>query len=156
MIEYKEEYTDVPNFSLGRQGKSEREIWNIEDNGGFKMVTIKGNVENVSGFTEESVKNAVKEYQKMIKSGESIAVLNMMDKDNFALSVSDTFAKITNLEVSDDNKVKATMILTDTPNGNMVYSMLKGIGRDCLTLHADGVCTGSILNNIVNVRLITK
>lgn len=154
MIEYKEEYTDVPNFSLGRQGKSEREIWDIEDNGGFKMVTIKGNVENVSRFTEESVKNAVKEYQKMIKSGESIAVLNM--EDNFALPVSNTFAKITNLEVSDDNKVKATMILTDTPNGNMVYSMLKDIGRDCLTLHADGVCTGSILNNIVNVRLITK
>lgn len=154
MIEYKEEYTNEPNFSLGRQGKSEREIWDIEDNGGFKMVTIKGNVENVSRFTGESVKNAVKEYQNMIESGESIAVLNM--ENNFALPVSDTFAKITNLEVSDDNKVKATMVLTDTPNGNMVYNLLKNFGSDRLTLHADGVCTGSILNNIVNVRLITK
>ena len=121
MIEYKEEYTNVPNFSLGRQGKSEREIWDIEDNGGFKMVTIKGNVENVSRFTVESVKNAVKEYQNLIESSESIAVLNM--ENNFALPVSDTFAKITNLEVSDDNKVKATMVLTDTPNGNMVYDI---------------------------------
>ena len=154
MIEYKEEYTDVPNFSLGRQGKSEREIWDIEDNGGFKMVTIKGNVENVSRFTGESVKNAVKEYQNRIETGESIAVLMM--ENNFALPVSDTFAKITNLEVSDDNKVKATMILTDTPNGNMVYNLLKNFGHERLTLHADGVCTGNILNNIVNVRLITK
>ena len=155
MIEYKEEYTNEPNFSLGRQGKSEREIWDIEDNGGFKMVTIKGNIENISKFTKESVKNAVKEYQNMIESGESIAVLNM-DKDNLALPVSETFAKITNLEVSDDNKVKATMILTDTSNGNMVYSLLKNIGHEHLTLNADGVCTGSILNNIVNIRLVAE
>lgn len=123
MIEYKEEYTDEPNYSLGRCGKSEREIWDIEDNGGFKKVTVNGSVENVSRYTKESVKNAVKEYQRMIKSGESIAVLNM--EDDFALPVSDTFAKITNLEVSDDNKVKATIVLTDTPNGNAVYSHVK-------------------------------
>lgn len=155
MIEYKEEYTNEPNFSLGRQGKTEREIWDIEDNGGFKKVTINGNVENVSRFTKESVKNAVKEYQNMIASGESFAVLNM-DKNNFALPVSNTFAKITNLEVSDNNKVKATMILTDTPNGNMVYSLLKNIGHEHLTLNADGVCTDNILNNIVNIRLVTE
>ena len=154
MIEYKEEYTDEPNYSLGRRGKSEREIWDIEDNGGFKKVTVNGSVENVSRYTEESVKNAVKEYQKMIESGESIAVLNM-DGD-YSLPVSNTFAKITNLEVSDDNKVKATMVLTDTPNGNAVYSMLKNLGRESLTLKADGTCNGSNLNNIVNVRLVTK
>ncbi len=77
MIEYKEEYTDEPNYSLCRHGKSEREIWDIEDNGGFKKVTVNGSVENVSRYTKESVKNAVKEYQNLIKSGESIAVLNL-------------------------------------------------------------------------------
>lgn len=154
MIEYKEEYTDEPNYSLGRRGKSEREIWDIEDNGGFKKVTVNGSVENVSRFTKESVKNAVKEYQNVIESGESIAVLNM-DGD-FSLPVSNTFAKITNLEVSDDNKVKATMVLTDTPNGNAVYSMLKNYGHERLTLKADGTCNGSNLNNIVNIRLVTK
>ena len=81
MIEYKEEYTDEPNYSLGRHGKSEREIWNIEDNGGFKKVTVNGSVENVSKYTKESVKNAVKEYQKMIESGESIAVLKKAVKN---------------------------------------------------------------------------
>ena len=154
MIEYKEEYTDEPNYSLGRRGKSEREIWDIEDNGGFKKVTVNGSVENVSRFTKESVENAVKEYQNVIKSGESIAVLNM--DDNFALPVSNTFAKITKLEVSDDNKVKATMVLTDTPNGNAVYSMLKNYGHERLTLKADGTCNGSNLNNIVNIRLVTE
>jgi hypothetical protein len=154
MIEYKEEYTDEPNFSLGRRGKSEREIWDIEDNGGFKKVTVNGSVENVSRYTKESVKNAVKEYQNVIESGESIAVLNM--DDNFALPVSNTFAKITKLEVSDDNKVKATMVLTDTPNGNTVYSMLKNYGQERLTLKADGTCNGSNLNNIVNIRLVTE
>lgn len=154
MIEYKEEYTDEPNYSLGRHGKSEREIWDIEDNGGFKKVTVNGNVENVSRYTKESVENAVKEYQSMIKSGESIAVLNM-DGD-FSLPVSNTFAKITNLEVSGDNKVKATMVLTDTPNGNAVYSMLKNYGHERLTLKADGTCNGSNLNNIVNIRLVTE
>ena len=154
MIEYKEEYTDEPNFSLGRRGKSEREIWDIEDNGGFKKVTVNGSVENVSRFTKESVKNAVKEYQSLIESGESIAVLNM--DDNFALPVSNTFAKITNLEVSDDNKVKATMVLTDTPKGNAVYSMLKNYGQERLSLKADGTCNGSNLNNIVNIRLVTE
>ena len=155
MIEYKEEYTDKPNYSLGRHGKGEREIWDIEDNGGFKKVTVNGSVENVSRFTGESVKNAVKEYQNLIESGESIAVLNM-DKDNFVLPVSETFAKITNLEVSDDNKVKATMVLTDTPNGNAVYSILKNFGRESLTLKADGACTGSNLNNIVNIKLVAE
>ena len=154
MIEYKEEYTDEPNFSLGRRGKSEREIWDIEDNGGFKKVTVNGSVENVSRFTKESVKNAVKEYQNVIESGESIAVLNM--NGDFSLPVSNTFAKITNLEVSDDNKVKATMVLTDTPNGNAVYSMLKNYGQERLSLKADGTCNGSNLNNIVNIRLVTE
>ena len=154
MIEYKEEYTDEPIYSLGRHGKNEREIWDIEDNGGFKKVTVNGSVENVSKYTKESVKNAVKEYQSVIKSGESIAVLNM--NNDFSLPVNNTFAKITNLEVSDDNKVKATMVLTDTPNGNTVYSMLKNYGHERLTLKADGTCNGSNLNNIVNIRLTTK
>lgn len=154
MIDYKEEFTNEPNFSLGRHGKSEREIWDIEDNGGFKKVTINGIVENVSKYTKESVKQAVKEYQNRIESGESIAVLNM-DEDNFSLPVSDTFAKITNLKVSDDNKVKATMVLTDTPNGNTVYSMLKRLGHERFSLKADGTCNGNNLNNIVNIRLVT-
>lgn len=154
MIEYKEEYTDELIYSLGRHGKNEREIWDIEDNGGFKKVTVNGSVENVSKYTKESVKNAVKEYQSVIKSGESIAVLNM--NNDFSLPVNNTFAKITNLEVSDDNKVKATMVLTDTPNGNTVYSMLKNYGHERLTLKADGTCNGSNLNNIVNIRLVTE
>ena len=75
---------------------------------------------------------------------------------DISLPVSNTFAKITNLEVSDDNKVKATMVLTDTPNGNAVYSMLKNYGHERLTLKADGTCNGSNLNNIVNIRLVTE
>lgn len=65
MIEYKEEYTDESNYSLGRRGKSEREIWDIEDNGGFKKVTVNGNVENVSRYTKESVKAVEKDVEEL-------------------------------------------------------------------------------------------
>lgn len=76
MIEYKEEYTDEPNFSLGRRGKSQSEIWDIEDNGGFKKVTVNGSVENVSRFTKEMQqaidREIIKNIMEMYKNENSI------------------------------------------------------------------------------------
>lgn len=151
MLTISEEYTDEPNYSLGRSAMSKRQIEETEDAGGFKKVVVSGEIDNLKEYDMKSVKKAVTKYQSLIKSGESIAVFAM---DGATLPISSAYAKITSMKVSGD-KVLAQMTLLDTKNGNMANTMLKGIGPERLTLKADGVHVDDKLDVLLNVKLGT-
>lgn len=152
MIEYREKPTDEINYSMGRSQMSQHEIWETEDNGGFKKVIIKATVSNLKRFKRDSVEETVKAYQKLIDTRESLAVLNL--DSSYAIVPSDAYGLVTNAVLLDDNTINLEITLLDVPNGNVVYKMLKGVDCSKLEIIADGMYVHDRLMNILTFKFI--
>ena len=92
MIEYREEPTVEERYSIGRSQMCEHEIWDVEDNGGFKKVIISGNVTNLREYKKDSVLFAVEEYRnKLMDCGQ--AVVAFASGSDFELDVNKIYGK---------------------------------------------------------------
>ena len=132
MIEYREEPTVEDQYSMGRSQMSEREIWDVEDNGGFKKVIISGNVTNLQEYRKDSVSLAIEEYrERRMDCGQSVVV----------------FALGPDFEIT----------LLDTPSGNTIWNLVKGCDLYNLDIEADGLClnlpTGKRFTNLLNFKI---
>lgn len=124
MIEYREEPTVEDRYSIGRSQMSEREIWDVEDNGGFKKVIISGNVTNLREYKKDSVLFAVEEYRKkLMDCGQ--AVVAFASGSIFELDVNKIYGEATKIVPRADNTYDVEITLLDTPCGNTILNLVK-------------------------------
>lgn len=156
MIKYREEPTEEDRYSMGRSQMSEREIWDVEDNGGFKKVIISGNVTNLREYRKDSVLFAIEEYrEKLMDSGQAVVVFAL--GPNFEIDVNKIYGKVTKIIPHDDNTYDVEIILLDTPCGNTIWNLIKGSNLDNLDIKADGLClnlpSGKRFTNLLNFKV---
>lgn len=159
MIEYREEPTVEDRYSIGRSQMSEREIWNVEDNGGFKKVVISGNVTNLREYKKDSVLFAVEEYRKkLMDCGQ--AVVAFASGSNFELDVNKIYGKVTKIIPHTDNTYDVEIALLDTPCGNTIWNLVKGCDLCNLDIEADGLClnlpSGKRFTSLLNFKIKVK
>ena len=159
MIKYREEPTVEDQYSMGRSQMSEREIWDVEDNGGFKKVIISGNVTNLREYRKDSVLSAIEEYrEKCMNSGQAVVVFAL--GSNFELSVNKIYGKVSKIIPHDDNTYDVEIILLDSPYGNTIWNLVKGCDLFNLDIKADGLClnlpSGKRFTNLLNFKIAVK
>lgn len=156
MIKYREEPTVEYQYSMGRSQMSERKIWNVEDNGGFKKVIISGNVTNLREYRKDSVLFAIDEYrEKYMNSDQAVVVFAL--GSNFELDVNKIYGKVTKITPCADNTYDVEITLLDTPCGNNIWDLVKACGLYNLDIEADGLCvnlpTGKKFINLLNFKI---
>lgn len=159
MIEYREEHTVEERYSIGRSQMSEREIWDVEDNGGFKKVIISGNVTNLREYKKDSVLFAIEEYrEKLMDCGQ--AVVAFVSGSNFELDVNKIYGKVTKIVPRADNTYDVEITLLDTPCGNTIWNLVKGCDLRNLDIEADGLClnlpSGKRFTDLLNFKIKVK
>lgn len=159
MIEYREEPTVEDQYSMGRSQMSEREIWDVEDNGGFKKVIISGNVTNLHEYRKDSVLSAIEVYrEKCMNSGQAVVVVEL--SSNFEIDVNKIYGKVTKIIPHDDNTYDVEITLLDTPCGNTIWNLVKGCDLCNLDIKADGLClnlpSGKRFTNLLNFKIEVK
>jgi len=156
MIEFKEEYTDEIPYSMGRSQLTQNQIWETEDHGGFKKVIMNATVTNLERFTKESVKSAIADYQKLIDSKQAIAVFNL--GSNYEIPMSEMYGRVTKVNLRENNLLDVEIVLFDTPNGNIAYSVLKDTFGENIYLSAEGLSLslpgGSKLTHLLNFKIM--
>jgi hypothetical protein len=156
MIEFREEYTDEIPYSMGRSQLTQNQIWETEDNGGFKKVIMNATVTNLERFTKESVKSAIADYQKLIDSKQAIAVFNL--GSNYEIPMSEMYGRVTKVNLRENNLLDVEIVLFDTPNGNIAYNLLKDTFGENIYLSAEGLSLslpgGSKLTNLLNFKIM--
>jgi hypothetical protein len=156
MIEYREEPTVEDQYSMGRSQMSEREIWDVEDNGGFKKVIISGNVTNLQEYRKDSVSLAIEEYrERRMDCGQAVVVFAL--GPDFELDVNKIYGKVTKIVPCADNTYDVEITLLDTPSGNTIWNLVKGCDLYNLDIEADGLClnlpTGKRFTNLLNFKI---
>jgi len=159
MIEYREEPTVEDRYSMGRSQMSERQIWDVEDNGGFKKVIISGNVTNLREYRKDSVLSAIEEYnKKLMDCGQAVIAFAL--NSNFEPDVNKIYGKVTKIIPHDDNTYDVEIILLDTPCGNTIWNLVKGCDLCNLDIEADGLClnlpSGKRFTNLLNFKIEVK
>lgn len=156
MIEFREEYTDEIPYSMGRSQLTQNQIWETEDNGGFKKVIMNATVTNLERFTKESVKSAIADYQKLIDSKQAIVVFNL--GSNYEIPMSEMYGRVTKVNLRENNLLDVEIVLFDTPNGNIAYNLLKDTFGENIYLSAKGLSLslpgGSKLTNLLNFKIM--
>lgn len=156
MIEFREEYTDEIPYSMGRSQLTQNQIWETEDNGGFKKVIMNATVTNLERFTKESVKSAIADYQKLIDSKQAIVVFNL--GSNYEIPMSEMYGRVTKVNLRENNLLDVEIVLFDTPNGNIAYNLLKDTFGENIYLSAEGLSLslpgGSKLTNLLNFKIM--
>lgn len=137
MIEFKEEYTNEIPYSMGRSQLTQNQIWETEDNGGFKKVIMDATVTNLERFTKESVKSVIADYQKLIDSKQAIVVFNL--GSNYEIPMSEMYGRVTKVNLRENNLLDVEIVLFDTPNGNIIYRQLKESFGKNMYLSAVGI-----------------
>ena len=154
MIKVTEQKTDNPVYSMGRSNMTQEQIWDVEDNGGFRMTTVFGEANpnrNHRYYSPETIKKAVADFNQRIKNGESIAVTRL--NDDYSIPVEEAYAKVTDMYVTNDNRVAVNMVLLDTPNGNMMKNLINSVNKDTYSLKLDGIASKDNLDYILNVMV---
>ena len=156
MIEFREEYTNEIPYSMGRSQLTQNQIWETEDNGGFKKVIMNATVTNLERFTKESVKSAIADYQKLIDSKEAIVVFNL--GSNYEIPMSEMYGRVTKVNLRENNLLDVEIVLFDTPNGNIAYNLLKDTFGENIYLSAEGLSLslpgGSKLTHLLNFKIM--
>lgn len=156
MIEYREEPTEEDQYSMGRSQMSEREIWDVEDNGGFKKAIISGNVTNLREYRKDSVSFAIEEYRKKLMDSNQAVVVFALGS-NFELDVDRIYGKVTKIVPQTDNTYDVEITLLDTPSGNTIRNLVKGCDLCNLDIEAEGLClnlpTGKRFTNLLNFKI---
>lgn len=156
MIEYREEPTVEDQYSMGRSQMSEREIWDVEDNGGFKKVIISGNVTNLQEYRKDSVLFAIEEYrERRMDDGQAVVVFAL--GPDFELNVDKIYGKVTKIVPQADNTYDVEITLLDTPSGNIIRTLVRDSDRYNLDIEAEGLClnlpTGKRFTNLLNFKI---
>lgn len=154
MIEVTEQKTDNPAYSMGRSNMNERQIWDAEDNCTFRMTTVFGEANpnrNNRYYSPESIKKAVADFNQRIRNGESIAVTRL--NDDYSIPVEEAYAQVTDMYVTNDNRIAVNMVLLDTPNGNMMKNLVNSVNKDTYSLKLDGMASKNNLDCILNVMV---
>lgn len=156
MIKYREELTVEDQYSMGRSQMSEHEIWDVEDNGGFKKVIISGNVTNLREYGKDSVLFAIDEYrEKCMNYGQAVVVLAL--GSNFEFDVNKIYGNVTKIIPQANNTYDVEITLLDTPCGNTIWNLVKGCDLYKLDIKAYGLCmnspAGKRFTNLLNFKM---
>ena len=136
-------------YSMGMHGLDERRKWEIEDAGGFDMVTIGGEVElpdhNGKKYDEESLHTLLEDMNKRM-SGDSFPVVTEIEPD-CRINLDKVYGQVTDAAVG-DGKLYAKITLLDTVNGRLTNDILKSSLKGSVKLVADIAPVSGIPLNI--------
>ena len=151
MISVIRTHTSNPSFSIGRAGMDQRDIWAVEDAGGFKKVLIRGTLAYPGQFTDKSIAAAVDEYRKMVDSKECIAMMSI-EVPGVYLNIDNTYGVVTKI-TGEGNDAVFEITLLDVRFGRFVNKMIQAVDESKIELVPLGISEGNEFKHIATVAI---
>lgn len=144
-------HTTNPAFSIGRAGMDQRDIWAVEDAGGFKKVLIRGTLAYPGKFAEKSIAAAVGEYRKLVESKECIAMMSIEAPDG-NLNIGNAYGVVTKVTGEGKDAVFEITLL-DVRFGRFVNKMIQSVDESRIELVPLGIAAGNEFKHIATIAI---